>query len=180
MNTEQNSQGLTSNRKEKVDMYLKTVKPYNAPKKLYGGFWIRLGAFIIDRLFIALITSIILDLSVYRFLGTGIEMSFGITVFKLVIFVGYFFLTTLLLDGRTPGKIICCLRVISLKENTLSKRTLIFRELLGKVVFFYAPWIAIILVFSFKRQHLIDMLADTTVLNEKKIDELAQCASLFL
>ena len=148
---------------------LRDIETYNAPKKLFGGFWIRLAAFLVDRVMIQALTAILLNLTVYRIWSTSVSDSFGVTLIELVIFVGYFFLMTYWLDGQTPGKLLFRLRVMSLQDAELSKQTIFYRELLGKVLFFYHPWLAIILVFTFKRQHIIDILADTTVVNEGMI-----------
>ena len=43
---------------------LRDIETYNAPKKLFGGFWIRLAAFLVDRVMIQALTAILLNLTV--------------------------------------------------------------------------------------------------------------------
>jgi len=141
------------------------------PKFFFGGFWIRTAAYSIDLLIIQFLTSILLNLVVYRLFGMGASDSFGVEIVDLAVFLAYFFLTTYFMNGQTLGKMLLRLRVVSLTESQSTLSTILIREVAGKTIFYYFPFIAVLLVFSFKRQHVVDLLADTTVMNEGKLLE---------
>lgn len=148
-----------------------TLNLNRLPKFFFGGFWIRTAAFAVDWLIIQALTTIFLNLVVYRVFGLEAAGSFGVEVVELVIFLAYFFATTYFMDGQTLGKVLLRLRVVSLDGSKPTKTTLLIREAAGKTIFFYFPIVAVFLVFTFKRQHIVDLLADTAVMNEGKLLE---------
>ncbi|MCR8969214.1 RDD family protein [Facklamia sp. 7083-14-GEN3] len=144
------------------------------PKEVYAGFWVRLAAYIVDYLFILLLTNLITNIvgEIDREIFWGILPMF----FNLAVFCLYFFLMTLALNGQTPGKVLFNLRVVPInnQSNKLNLSTLVIRELFGKVIFYYVPIIAVILIFTSKHQHPLDMLSDTAVINERYLNAFAK------
>lgn len=153
---------------------LNDVNHYRLPKLFLAGFWIRLGAFLIDLVIINAIQQIVLNLTLYRFIGIHMSESFLSTLIELIIFVTYFYLLTQRFNGQTPGKMLVGIRVIPLKANQTSGNAYLFRELFGKVLFFYFPYIAVLLIFSYKKQHIIDLLVDTIVIREERLKEVKE------
>ena len=160
-----------------LDRVSQAIKDFRLPKLFLAGFWIRFLAFLFDVLVIKAIQAILLNLTLYRLFSPAIQDSFWVSLVELVIFVLYFFLTTLFFKGQTPGKILFDLRVISLSSEENDFKVYLFREFFGKVLFYYFPYIAVLLVFSEKNQHLIDFLVDTTVIRESRLEEVNQYLS---
>lgn len=146
------------------------------PKYFYGGFWVRTFAYLFDLWIIRSLTAILLNLSVYRIFGREAAESFWIRILTLLIFLAYFTVTTYFFQGQTLGKILFRLRVVALHPAPSFLNTILIRELAGKVIFYYFPYIAVLLVFTPKRQHVVDFLADTAVVNEGKWWEYRQLA----
>lgn len=156
-----------------MDFFMNELKHYRLPKAFLAGFWIRTVAFVIDWIIISAIQSIVLNLTLYRFIGLHLAESFVVTIIELIIFVGYFYLTTRYLKGQSPGKLLCGLRVFPLNyEEESLNQFYIVRELIGKVIFFYFPYIAVLLVFSYKKQHIVDTLVGSIVIRENHIEEI--------
>ncbi|MGF3215115.1 RDD family protein [Facklamia sp. P12945] len=144
------------------------------PKEVYAGFWLRLAAYMVDYLFILLLTNLITNIvgEMNKDLLWGVLPMF----FNLAVFCLYFFLMTFGLNGQTPGKILFNLRVVPIntQSNKLNISTLLMREFFGRVIFYYVPFIAVILIFTSKHQHPLDMLTDTTVINERYLTAFAK------
>lgn len=156
-----------------MSFFMDELKHYRLPKAFLAGFWIRTLAFAIDWVIITAIQSILLNLTLYRFIGLHLSDSFIVTIIELLIFVSYFYLTTRYLKGQTPGKLLCGIRVFPLNyEEESLNQFYIMRELIGKVIFFYFPYIAVLLVFSYKKQHILDILVDSIVIRESQIEEI--------
>lgn len=137
---------------------------------VYAGFWLRFWAYVIDLISIWSLDHLLikpvfkaLNLSQYDF-----ALLSPITIGSAVIFYLYFLLMTKYL-GQTLGKMVLGLKVVSLKEETLSWGTVFFREVIGR-------FIVRTLMFGFtyilvgvlpKKQGLHDIFADTSVIQEK-------------
>ncbi|MBG9981240.1 RDD family protein [Facklamia lactis] len=147
------------------------------PNEVFAGFWVRLAAYICDWIFVHLLTEIIFGFAgPYINLNLGQWESLAISMARLLIFCLYFTFMTALLKGQTPGKILFRLRTVSLQteDQKIPFSALLTREFFGRIIFYYAAWIMIILVFTNKHQHPIDMLTDTAVINEKYLDAFAK------
>lgn len=132
-----------------------------------AGFWIRFWAYLIDLLVIFSISSIIVY-PLFRIFGWDVQ---GMTWYAPIgfitgiLFYAYFVLMTKLLN-QTVGKMIFGLQVISLKNDTASWVTILFREWIGR--FFSATiWPLYWMIgFTPKKQGLHDFIADTMVIHE--------------
>ncbi|WP_019413898.1 RDD family protein [Paenisporosarcina sp. TG20] len=132
-----------------------------------AGFWIRFWAYLIDILVISSISSIIVY-PLFRIFGWDVE---GTTWYAPIgfitgiLFYAYFVLMTKFLN-QTVGKMIFGLQVISLKNDTASWVTILFREWIGR--FFSATIWPLYWVIGFtpKKQGLHDFIADTMVIHE--------------
>lgn len=142
------------------------------PKLCFGGFWIRLGAFLIDRLLIQALTKIIFNLTIHHFISpqAGSAM-WSYQALQLLVVVAYFAGTMIYLEGQTVGKCLLNLKVVSLKTDQLDRQTILVREVAGRIILHYFPIVAISLVFTPHRQHLIDLFCDTAVINQRAVTE---------
>ncbi|MFC3928356.1 RDD family protein [Streptococcus caprae] len=141
------------------------------PKQCFGGFWIRFFAYLIDSLLIGAITKIILNLTIHHFITpTAASGHWWYELIKLALFVAYFVATMLYFKGQTVGKYLLNLKVVSVKTGDLDFQTLLIREVAGRIVLYYFPILAVTLVFTNLRQHLMDLLCDTAVVNLKQVD----------
>ena len=137
---------------------------------VYAGFWLRFWAYLIDIIAIWSLDHLLikpifkaLNLSQYDF-----TILSPITIGSAVVFYLYFLLMTKYL-GQTLGKMVLGLKVVSLKEGSLSWGTVFFREVIGR-------FIVRTLMFGFtyilvgvlpKKQGLHDIFSDTSVIQEK-------------
>jgi uncharacterized RDD family membrane protein YckC len=127
------------------------------PNFMYAGFWIRFFAYCVDLIMIASVTRILTFWMAEGlvFVATGI-----------ILYLTYFVLMTKLNKGQTLGKMIFGIRVICFTEENLSWQTIIVRELFGRL-FQKTLWIMYALVgFTPKKQHVVDLLCDTSVVTE--------------
>ncbi len=137
----------------------------------YAGFFLRLVAFLIDMLVVGGIFTIL-----KVFLPLDMEtrlLSFSLgEVLSTVITLAYFTLMTLFTRGRTLGKMILGLRVISLTSDKLSFSQIIIREICGRFVLNKFKILYLIVGISPKKQGLFDILLDTTVVKEDLFNHL--------
>lgn len=136
----------------------------------YAGFWIRFWAYIVDlivvmslRLILVRPSVLLLDLDT-----TGFFSLFNIL--SALIFFSYFVLMTKYF-GQTLGKMVFGLKVISLKKDTLTWDTVIFRELVGRYICHTVKIVYILVGFLPKKQGLHDYFADTTVIHEDLVNK---------
>lgn len=148
------------------------------PKQCFGGFWIRLAAFLIDSLLVHAVTKIVLNLTVHHLITP--EEAIGqwwYSLLKLVLILAYFTLTTLYLKGQTVGKYLLHLKVVCFKTGKADRQTIILREVAGRTILNVIPLVAVILVVTRHRQHLVDLLCDTAVINLKQVAYYQQVQS---
>lgn len=139
------------------------------PPIVYAGFWMRLFAYTLDMIIVASLQQILLI-----FLENGTVK----TALALVIILGYFVLMTKLNQGQTLGKMAFGLRVVCFNEEELSWLTIIVRELFGRYLQ-STMWIMYVLVaFTPYKQHIVDLLTDTTVVSENAVTLLNLANSL--
>lgn len=139
-------------------------------KPCFAGFWKRYAAFLIDSLLIGAASKIVLNLTVHRWAAPDlVGDSWWYQLVKLAIFLAYFAGTTLALDGQTVGKFFLGLRVININTGLLDRETLLLRELAGRTALYFAPFLAIVLLFTPQRQHLLDLLCETAVVDLRQV-----------
>ncbi|WP_227396624.1 RDD family protein [Jeotgalibacillus aurantiacus] len=143
----------------------------------YGGFWIRVCAYLFDLLVIAALNGLLIEPA---FRLAGIELTGGmfspINIATGIVFFAYFVLMTKIL-GQTLGKMIFGLRVVALPSEKLSWVTVLFRELIGRylhiaITFFSLPvflFLYGVVAFTPKKQGIHDLLAETTVIHERTV-----------
>ncbi|MDF1617658.1 RDD family protein [Petrocella sp. FN5] len=133
------------------------------PKIVYAGFWMRFFAYLLDLILIGSIHRIMLF-----FLKEGVVK----TTLSIIIFLTYFVLMTKLNQGQTLGKMVFGLRVICFKEDKLSWSTVLVREMFGRYLQKIIWPLYLLVVFTPYKQHVIDMLTDTSVVTENYISLL--------
>ncbi|MGH2115130.1 RDD family protein [Aerococcus urinaeequi] len=143
-------------------------------RNLYGGFWIRLVAFLIDLLMVYALR--LLATGVLNAVTQGAYSTLPAAVTFLVdqfVLIAYFTLSTFFTNGQTIGKGLLGLQVVTNKQYKLSFMTCLLREGLGKVILTTIPFLGLMVVFSNKRQNFMDYFTDTNVIS------LGQFAMLF-
>ena len=93
---------------------------------------------------------------------------------QLLLFVGYFMLTTKYTNGQTVGKMIFGIRVVCFKEENLSWQTVLIREGVGRYIGKTVAVIYLVAAFQSKKQHPIDLLCDTSVVTENSVRALQE------
>ena len=162
-----NERRLYWQEQQKKEQQLKT--PFNFyPAFFYGGFWPRFCAYLIDLVIISSLNRLIVS-SVFVMAQIPMsEASFSLfSISKLVVFLLYFILMTKLTNGQTIGKMIFGLRVVCFKEEKLSWATVIIREGFGRYILKAVSILYLSLLFTKRKQHIIDLLTDTSVVLEK-------------
>lgn len=142
------------------------------PGAFYAGFWVRTAAYLFDLWMVGTINNILTNLVWTRFFGDKLDnglMGFAIYMATYLI---YFVLTNITLKGQTFGKVIFGLRTVSLNKEKLDLATILVREGFGRVIFHYLSFVMVTLVFTERKQHVVDMLCDTSVVNLRYIDAL--------
>lgn len=135
------------------------------PKISYAGFWMRFFAYLLDLILVGSIQR-----SMLFFLGEG----FIKTALSVILFLAYFVLMTKLNQGQTLGKMVFGLRVICFKEEKLSWSTVLVRELFGRYLQKIIWPMYLLVAFTPYKQHVIDFLADTSVVTENYVYLLLQ------
>lgn len=135
-------------------------KYHDYPPLIYAGFWMRFFAYCLDLIVIASLQRAFLF-----FLASG-----GLkTVLSLAIYLLYFVLMTKLNHGQTLGKMAFGLRVVSFTEEHLSWATVIIRELFGRYLQKAFLIMYILIVFTPKKQHIVDLLVETSVISHTNL-----------
>lgn len=143
-------------------------------RNLYGGFWIRLVAFIIDLVIVYALRSLVTG--VLNAVSSGMYSNLPVAITYLVdqfVFIAYFTLSTYWTNGQTIGKGLLGLQVVTNKQYKLSFMTCLVREGLGKIILTTIPFLGLMVVFSNKRQNFMDYFTNTNVIS------LGQFAMLF-
>lgn len=134
------------------------------PDYFYAGFFIRLFAFTVDIIMIRSLSRLFLF-----YFNDGLLK----TSLSLIVYLLYFILMTKLTNGQTLGKMIFGIRVIAVNEAELSWMTVIIREGFGRYLQ-KVLWIMYSLtIFTRYKQHVVDLLTDTSVVTENYLRLLA-------
>ncbi|MEH7442480.1 RDD family protein [Bacillus sp. JJ1122] len=136
---------------------------------LYGGFWMRFWAYLLDLIVIGSVNRMIIH-PVFRALDVPLvkEGIFSpVSIATAIVFYLYFVLMTKYY-GQTLGKMVFGLKVVDLRGNRLSWGTVIFREWIGRFISATIMVLYVIVAFSKKKQGLHDIFADTAVIYEQR------------
>ena len=139
---------------------------HDFPAYFYAGFWTRALAFMVDVLCICAIRNIFLDTILG---GQNYQLKEAVlspyNLISLAIYLGYFILLTKLNNGQTIGKMIFGIQVICFNEAGLSWQTVLIREgacrFILQVSLLFLGYLPA--AFSKSKQHVGDLLADTSV-----------------
>lgn len=146
------------------------------PDYVFAGFWIRLFAYLVDLLIVQALVGILIK-PIFALGGISMLGNNPLTLFgflQLLILVGYFMLTTKYTNGQTVGKMIFGIRVVCFKEENLSWQTVLIREGVGRYIGKTVAVIYLVAAFQSKKQHLIDLLCDTSVVTENSVRALQE------
>lgn len=144
--------------------------------KVYGGFFVRLAAFIVDSLIVGTGLLVIKVPIWFATLGTDNilkrDFIFQYSALDIVFYllkVCYFALLTYY-TGATLGKKLFHLRVIGSEEESPSFFDILFRESVGRFLSKVVLCVGYIMVGADKKKRgLHDMLSDTSVVYEHKV-----------
>ncbi len=136
-----------------------------------AGFWIRVGAALLDSLAVAILqfTLTLLLNFLVRNVGNGtseFQVALGtiISLFTIAVSVGYYVFFTGYC-GQTPGKMAVRIKVIRTDGSDLGYGRAFFREVVGKFVSGILLMIGYLMVaFDNQKQGLHDRIADTYVI----------------
>lgn len=153
------------------DYILATSDKAAVPTYRYAGFWMRLWAFLLDLLIVWSIGAIVV-FPLFRLLGISESQSFlfsPASIATTIILYGYFILMTKYFK-QTLGKMVFGLKVVDLKHDHLTWKSILFREGVGRyIALFYFPLtyiVFLVVAFTGKKQGVHDFIADTTVVHE--------------
>ena len=139
---------------------IKMEKYHQYPSLIYAGFWMRLFAYCLDLIIIGSLQRIFL----FFLDGGGIKNGISLAIYLI-----YFVLMTKLNRGQTLGKMAFGLRVVSFTEVNLSWTTVVIREFFGRYLQKIFMIMYILVVFTPKKQHIIDLLVDTSVIIDNNL-----------
>lgn len=144
------------------------------PNYFYAGFWMRLFAYLIDLFVIQSIGRLSVNnlFTAFHWPKEATEFS-SYSLAHIAVYLLYFILFTKLTNGQTLGKMVFGLRVVCFKEEKLSWGTVIIREgfcrYMLSVTFFgfkVLQMLYLVLLFTPQKQHVGDLLSDTSVVTE--------------
>lgn len=145
------------------------IVPSPEPMDLpFAGFWIRVGAMLVDSVAVTLL-QFVLGFLLSMAISTLIElddtaMEFVIGLFGTAIGIAYYVYFTGY-GGQTPGKMALKLRVIRTDGTGIGYRRAFLREVVGKFLSGILLGIGYLMVgFDRKKQGLHDRIADTYVI----------------
>lgn len=134
------------------------------PSFAYAGFFIRFLAFVIDMIVISAINRIVTSM-VDPNLELGLGLSLGVIIYW-IISLAYFTLLTYFNNGKTLGKMITNIRVVSLDGDPLSLWQIVSRETFGRYVQNKFVVLYLIIGLAPMKQSLADILSDTVVIRD--------------
>ncbi len=139
------------------------TSPTTPPAYPYAGFWIRLGAGIVDSILFLIFSALVLNTDTH-FGGSGI-------ISDIVVFIAgflYFILFEGSVHQATPGKILFGLKVFELSGQKMSYCRSVGRSL-SKVLSLVIVGIGYFMIaFTGKKQGLHDLIAKTVVVRARK------------
>lgn len=140
--------------------------------KVYGGFSVRLCAYIIDNLYIAALCYLIIKLPIFMFSLIEpenifkISLLFSFTAEDILIYAVHslYFTICTYVSGATPGKYMFRLKVVSENNEKLTFINILYRETAGRFLssILYIGYILIFITKEKKAFH--DIICDTNVI----------------
>lgn len=105
---------------------------YNVGEKNYqaAGFWVRLVADFLDFMIVLVPISLIYYFIVYG----GISVDYSGNIISNIIYIIYLIITPIIWRGYAVGKRICKINIQRVDGQKLNIRTMVLRELIGKVL----------------------------------------------
>jgi uncharacterized RDD family membrane protein YckC len=135
----------------------------------FAGFWMRFWAYLLDLIVIGSIERLIIN-PLFRILKVSLvefNMFAPISIASAIIFYAYFVLMTKYFN-QTLGKMVFGLRVVDLKSEKLSWRTILFREWIGRFISATIIVGYIVVAFLPKKQGIHDLFTDTSVIHVER------------
>ena len=135
----------------------------------FAGFWMRFWAYLLDLIVIGSIERLIIN-PLFRILEIPLvefNMFAPISIASAIIFYLYFVLMTKYFH-QTLGKMVFGLRVVDLKSEKLSWRTILFREWIGRFISATIIVGYIVVAFLPKKQGIHDLFTDTSVIHVER------------
>jgi uncharacterized RDD family membrane protein YckC len=135
----------------------------------FAGFWMRFWAYLLDLIVIGSIERLIIN-PLFRILEIPLvefNMFAPISIASAIIFYAYFVLMTKYFN-QTLGKMVFGLRVVDLKSEKLSWRTILFREWIGRFISATIIVGYIVVAFLPKKQGIHDLFTDTSVIHVER------------
>jgi uncharacterized RDD family membrane protein YckC len=135
----------------------------------FAGFWMRFWAYLLDLIVIGSVERLIINpiFRVFEIPLMEFNMFAPISIASAIIFYLYFVLMTKYFH-QTLGKMVFGLRVIDLKSDQLSWRTILFREWIGRFISVTIVIGYIVVAFLPKKQGLHDLFTDTSVIHVER------------
>jgi uncharacterized RDD family membrane protein YckC len=142
-----------------------------AQQQTYAGFWIRVGASLIDSLFLLGVSYLIFN-PIRRAMGYGPEMLSPVDYMEMVVNFLYMILLTWW-TGQTLGKMLLGIRVVSARQGDRRKQLtlgqVLLREVIGKLLSAIVLGLGYLWVaWNPKKQGWHDLIAKTYVIHERK------------
>lgn len=141
------------------------AQPAGAAQVAYGGFWIRLVAYIIDAILLSVVVGVLASLFGFNLMETDWER-YDLTINLLSLVIGwlYFALMESSERGATVGKMAMGLRVVTSDGQRLSFMNATgryFAKILSAIILFIGY---LMIAFTDKKRGLHDMIAGTLVI----------------
>ena len=149
----------------------RALRKRNTPSRVYAGFFVRLTAYLLDKIIVGvplvivrMILWMLQDVDSTNILMRKIFFSFTLTdVILYLVSIAYFVLMTYFM-GRTFGKRIMKLRVVSAEDRKLTFFEVAFREIIGRYLSTVILYIGYFMIGAGdQKEALHDYLADTRV-----------------
>ncbi len=149
----------------------RTLRRKNTPSRVYAGFFVRLTAYLLDKVIVGVplvivrfILWMLQDVDSSNILLRKIFFSFTLTdIILYLVSIAYFVLMTYFM-GRTFGKRIMKLRVVSAEDRKLTFFEVAFREIIGRYLSTVILYIGYFMIGAGdQKEALHDYLADTRV-----------------
>ena len=144
------------------------------PRFAFGNFGPRFGAYLIDVIVIRGFTGLLFNIyMLFGFWNSGAR--FGLyNISDVLVYLLYFMLFTKFAKGRTLGKMIFGLQVVSLNQETLTWTDVFIREFVGRYIQKKIKLLYLVLFITEKKQTLADVFTDTAVISERAYFELRE------
>ena len=153
-------------------------KDYNREQVAFAGFWVRLAAYIIDSVIVAvglaavrLVMSGVMSLMEGTFLGGNLLFTY--TLKDIIVYVcgALYFILCTYYTGTTLGKRVMNLRVVSaVNDGKPTFFQMLYRETVGRFLSGFVVGLGYLMIgLDAQKRGLHDILCDTRVIYAKKV-----------